>query len=262
MTISLDQTFPEHAANGSSIRSNFTQVAQDVLQVVQNRFGHTLPRDNRPLVCYVSTEAVPRTDARRNAGQIRIGLALPRECLQGLDYTNFAYQLAHELGHVMMDAHRSNAVLETLADAVSYQALEDLTVFWRKKYANYPAWRDWAYHFREYRAAREKQYLAHLPHSVQVAARQGEWQKVTLYLKQHRAELERAPYAQEGSGGLALRSLGAQAFLSQPVPWRDFIGIALLTNPAPQQDGRYRQDLPLEISRASQKAQRAVARFL
>ena len=48
----------------------------------------------------------------------------------GLTYAQFAYQLGHELGHVMLGLYRSNGLLEACAIAVSHEILDGLAIRW------------------------------------------------------------------------------------------------------------------------------------
>ncbi len=261
LTISLDRTFPEYGTDGTPIRANFETLAHDVLQVVQNRFKGRTPADTRPVVCYISSETLPRTSGTQDPAIIWVGLVLTPDRLQAVDYSKFAYQLAHELGHVMMGTRRSNGLIETLADALSYQALTDLSELWPQKYPNLPAWRDWAYNFQDYRNKDEQDWLARFPQEVQNDVAHGRWEQVTACLKPHQAELDSDPYTEEGIKGHALRSLNAMALLSQPVPWEDFTDLTTYTDPSPQQDTQYRNDLPVDLSRTPASVQEAVGRF-
>ena len=258
LTISLDHSFPEYGPDGTPIRANFQTLAQDVLQVVQSRFGGRNPFDTRPIVCYVSTEAVPRTDVFQDPAVTWVGLVLTPDRIQKLDYSQFAYQLAHELGHIMMGARRSNGLIESLADATSYQALTDLSELWPQKYSNLPGWRDYAYNFQNYRAEIERGWLSHFPQEVQHNVTQGHWSQVAQYLKQQQANLDKEPYT---DNGLAIRSINTMVLLSQPVCWQDFVDLTNYTNPSPQQDTQYRNDLPIDLSRAPVSVQESVGRI-
>jgi hypothetical protein len=258
LTLSLDNSFPEKNTAGDALREHYSVVARDVVEVVQKRFSGFAPLDRRPIVCHASDSATPFTDASSSPTSIQINIAM-QDTLDRLDDARFAYQLAHELGHVMMDARRTNALIETIADALSYQVLEDLTALWQQRYTD--PWKSWAPNFVAYRQEREKYYLARFPQQIQTAVAQGRWEEVTAYLQEHQAELEKDPFTSDGTGGFALRSLGATALLSQSVPWKRFVGIATFTDPSPDQDGRYRTDLPILLKQVPNDARAAIARF-
>jgi len=59
----------------------------------------------------------------------------------------------------------------------------------------------------------------------------------------------------------SLDRLDDARFAYQPVPWKSFIGIAALTDPSPDRDGRYRNDLPIDLPHAADEARAAIARF-
>lgn len=261
LTISLDSTFPDRNPDGSLCRANFETVARDTLEVVQRRFANVNPLDTRPIVCYASSEAVPRTSPTIDPKIIWIGLVIPSSRMQALDYSKFAYELAHELGHVMLDAHRTNGVIESICDAISYQALDDLTELWAKKYANFAPWKDFAIQFHRYRVARQNEHLSVYPAEIQSAIRQERWNAVVPYVKEHQKELDKNLVEPEGPYGLNLRSLNARLLLSRPVEWRAFRGIGTLTTPSPEQDGHVRFDLPLDLLRTPREVQEAIARF-
>ncbi len=258
LTISLDTSFPEKLKDGTIIRQNFLTVARDVLQVVQGlASGGRLP-DNRPIILYVSSGPVPITDATSDPAVVWIGIVLSEDDLHRLDYTRFTFQLGHELGHVIMDARRSNGLIETLADAISLETLDGMAKLWSVKYADFKPWRDYAPHFREYREKHEKEKLSELPHEIQDAVHDGGWSDIALYLKKRQPELDADPF---NEAGLALRGLAAMALRSETVPWSKFVGIASLTNPSPAQDNQFRKDLPTDISRAPQDVQNALHRL-
>ena len=258
LTISLDMSFPKQSEDGTPIKANFETVAHDVLQVVQKIFSGAKILDNRPIVCYLSSEPVPRTDCTSDPAIVWIGIVLPKESLNRLDYSRFTYQLGHELGHVLLDARRSNGLAETLADAVSYQTLDEMTKLWRVKYSAYQPWKDFAPQFGEYGEQRRKEWTSHLPRPIQDAAQHGRWAEIAFYLKKRHLDLDANPFNDEG---LALRNLSAMALRSGAVEWRNFAGIAALTDPSPSQDKRYRQDLPTDLSRASVDARKALRRL-
>jgi Zn-dependent peptidase ImmA (M78 family) len=77
--------------------------------------------------------------------------------------------LAHELAHVIMNPRRSNGLVETLADAIAFKVLDDLTTL----YAMSDLSQDWLSYgprFREYKESVNTYYLGLCPVAVQKAA--------------------------------------------------------------------------------------------
>jgi hypothetical protein len=228
--MSLDASFPEE------VRGDLLVVAREVLEVVASRFGADPPAGRRPYVCFVRPEG-PITDSTTDDRAYRIGLSIVDR-----SYARFVFQLGHELGHVYLDPRRTNGLLETLAVAVSLQALDDLAERWA--YAPpHRNWRSYAPAFRSYRERVEAWYLRELPDAVREAARTGHWQDVALYLQYRRVDLDR------NATDRALNMLGAMALRTRSVGWRNFLGLGSRTIPSPDEAGEFRDDLPIETAR-------------
>ena len=50
-------------------------------------------------------------------------------------YSQFVYQLGHQLGHVMLDPRRSNGLIDTIYTALSYEVLDGMTDQWQNSRA-------------------------------------------------------------------------------------------------------------------------------
>ncbi len=256
LTLTLDRVdFPERAPNGAALRSNYELVANDVLLIVSGMFAHEAAPESRPIV--IKLADTPRLDVTSDADQIMIYLALPDNSLYGMDYTRFTYQLSHELGHIWMGARRTNGLIETLADAISLEALDRMAVLWSAKYADYPAWGDFAPNFRLYRQRVEAAGIAALPAPVRSATADSDWKAVTRYMRTETAVLDKSPYA---SGAYSLRTLGAMAMRSHEVDWTAFVNITAATTPSPSADTRYREDLAVHITALAPATRNSLAR--
>ncbi len=244
LTLTLDPVdFPERAPNGAALRGNYELVANDALLIVSGMFAHEAAPESRPIV--IKLADTPRSDVTSDPDHILIYLALPDNSLYGMDYTRFTYQLSHELGHVWMGARRTNGLIETLADAISLEALDRMAVLWSAKYADYPAWADFAPNFRLYRQRVEASGIATLPARVRGATADNDWKTVTDYMRKETAALDKSPYA---SSAYPLRTLGAIVMRSREVDWTAFVNITAATAPSPSNDTRYREDLPVRIA--------------
>jgi len=118
------------------------------------------------------------------------------------DRQRFAFQLAHELAHVIMDPRFDNEMVETFAVAVSLEVLERL---------GYVA----------YLQAAVESLIAPLPAAVKAALKRGSWSDVTLYLASQRQ------YHQANPFDYSLAAAGAQLIRSlHLLPWNRLLGVA------------------------------------
>lgn len=256
LTLTFDPTdFPERAPNGAALRSNYDLVAKDALLIVSGMFGHEAPPEMRPII--IKLADTPRSDVTSDTDHIIIYLALPENSLYSMDYTRFTYQLCHELGHVWMGARRTNGLIEMLADAVSLEALDRMAVLWSAKYADYPAWGDFAPNFRRYRQRVEEINIAALPKQVRGATVDDDWKTMTGYMQKETRALDKSPYA---SGAYSVRTLGAMALRSHEVDWTAFVNITAATSPSPAKDNRYREDLPVLLDALAPAARSSLTR--
>src|SRR5439155_25086603 len=134
---------------------------------------------------------------------------------KGRDYVRFTYQLAHELGHVMLDPRRSNGLIETLAVALSLQILDDMTDRWERD-PPHDHWQSYAPEFRKYRVRTEKSHLEKFPLEVQALVERKSWPELALYLRYRRADQDRDMNERD------LNHLGAIALRSVEVDWKEF----------------------------------------
>lgn len=95
----LDNSWPD------ATRPTLQELADDVWDVVGEMFQSSLPLDLPIRV--EQGDGVPVTRVFENEINIRI-------TMHGLFYDQFAFQLGHELGHVMLDPRRTNGVVEAI----------------------------------------------------------------------------------------------------------------------------------------------------
>ncbi|MDP7032853.1 MAG: hypothetical protein QF752_00015 [Planctomycetota bacterium] len=224
--IRFDDSFPEAA------RRDLTTVAHEVLAVVRERMPTDPPAGVRPLVCFLRPEG-PIADSTSDPSVYRIGLTVT-----GRQFAQLAYQLGHELGHVWLDPRRTNGLLETLAVALSHQVLVDLAQRWKTR-APYPNWTSYAPQFLSYLEETVSKQLETFPESVRAMVKEKRWEELGLYLRYRRPDQDRE------ATDRSLNTLGAVALRSEPVDWKEWVGVGSRTDPPPSRDGRFRADLQL-----------------
>lgn len=227
LSITVDNSF------GPVLRPNFQAVANDVASIVTDLFEGRRPPLDLPIVCYLKT--IPPIGSRDqpvspdttlddwdHPKQIRIGVTSSTPV-----YAQLAFQLGHELGHVMLDPRRTNGVVETIAYALSYEVLDRIADKWIMV-APFSYLRGWDKNFRTYRNEDEGNVLARLT-EIRAAVDKRDWKAVRQYLYKHRSEQDQTSQAEiAGQHGRDIEALGAMALRGNaPVPWRRFIGLAV-----------------------------------
>src|SRR5579883_282930 len=229
----LDDSWPE------ATRATLQELANEVWDVVAEMFHSSLPLD-LPIRVRQSQATVPMTRVLEDEINIRI-------TAHGTYYAQFAFQLGHELGHVMLDPRRTNGVVEALCIAVSYEVLDRVG----DKAAMSPAFPwlgDYAKNFQPYQRDDQNTVLKKFPREIQDLVAQKRWSELADYLRAHAAEME-AGHANDRE----VQTLAAIARRSGPVEWGELAGIAGNTSPSVSEDPRFRV-LPLTpeaIARAS-----------
>ena len=146
-------------------------------------------------------------------------------------YAQLAFQLSHELAHVMMGPRRTSAVFETLAAAVSLEVLERLDLKWRT-YPPYPHWSNYSSSFAEYRKSVENGAISRLklsrPMSTETMfAFKTRWQQ--LAEAQGEIHSENMITIQERD----LQEVGAMILRSGAIGWADIVNLESCTEPSP-----------------------------
>jgi hypothetical protein len=216
----LDDSFPV------STRPTLQTLADDVWDIVGEMFHNQAPLDLPINVRYERSD-VPLTTVLHSEISIRVTAT-------GTHYAQFAFQLAHELGHVMLDPRRSNGIAETICTAVSYEVLDRLG----DRVTSSPrlSWlTDYARHFAEYRREDQKSYLEKFPSEVRAMVDEQRWSDLSRYLAEHRREME-----PKSPNERAMQTLAAVALRSAPLDWGAFTGLAACTTPSPAEHPKFR----------------------
>ena len=115
------------------LRVNLQAVANDVWRIIKDMFHGAVPPVDVPIYCHLGPLS-PVTSAKRPFTELvpwehptRIVIHFT---VSDAKYDQFAYQLGHELGHVMLNPRRSNGVIETICTAVSYEVLDRISDRW------------------------------------------------------------------------------------------------------------------------------------
>lgn len=162
----------------------------------------------------------------------------------GATWQRMAYQLSHELGHIKLGTSRSNALLESLAVAVSIRTLELLVDDWPKNppFA-WDGWREYAAGLNGYVADRLTKATADLPPSIRDGYAEQPVEERLRRLAKVRVEVEKNPLNSEVMR--AWQHAAVQTLDWDKLPWGELLGLATKTDPSPDDDIRYRHDLPL-----------------
>lgn len=222
---SFDASYPGQA------KADLAVLAADVLACCRDLWPGDPPAGERPIRLF-HRAAGPLTDSTSDPRAYRIYLTVSERY-----YSQFAYQLAHEFAHVMLDPRRTNGLVETLAVAFSLEALDAMTRRWKTK-APFPNWNDYGPEFAKYRRLTEKTHLDKFPPAVQAMVERKAYEDLGLYLRHRRSSLE------TDAGHRDLQHLASIALLAKGVRWRELTGVAGHTDPSPAQDARFRSDLP------------------
>jgi hypothetical protein len=230
MKIEIDKSF------ASSLLRDFTTVSKDVVQVVRTLIPGEPPQGELEIVCFHDEKptAFPIVEwPSPSPTQYKIWLAGVGE----RDYCKLAYQLAHELGHVMMDPSRNNGAIEMLAVAVSLKALTELAAKWATN-PPHPSWKGFAGNFLSYREGAITTEVGALPGRIQEAVKNADWHVVAKYLLEQRKVLDEKPCERP------LNVLGALYLMAKSLPWPDLRGLASKTVPAFAIDPSFRLNAP------------------
>ena len=255
LKIVIHESFP------AAMRPRLGALARDVLRVTVRRFGGAPPPGDRTIYVYRGSgyktaqeppfiETVPdgtggESVARAGPEEERYEVALKLEDLSHNSYffEQSVYQLGHELGHLLLEPRRSNAVLEILAVASSLEALTEMAQLWIANRAT--EWRrdvD-AVKLRAYRQLMIREQLEKLPPAVKAAAAGRDWTRVADHLRSTRAEHDREPC------NWALCHLGAMLFLAEKPEWAALRGVGAMTHPPVEDIPRLQSNAPFDYAR-------------
>jgi hypothetical protein len=197
-------------------RRDLSLVARDVVTVVTKLIPGIPPQGIRPISVYRESGNPRVVWPPRSVDRYDIGLHVV-----GRQYFRLAYQLGHELGHIMLDPSNSNGALEILATAVALQTLLNMEQKWQTS-PPLQSWRNSAQEFRNYFDETGRSLLGRLGENVGDAVRREKWDFVAQELRRQRQALDEDPCNRE------LNHLGARYLLAHNLPWQEISGTGLV----------------------------------
>ena len=215
---------------GRNLKVNFQAVADDVWRIVRDTFHDaTLPVD-LPIFCQLGplnpplgSSKAPFTELDPWEHPTRIVIHLD---VRDAYYAQFAFQLGHELGHVMLNPRRSNGVIDTICTALSYEVLDRMSDRWMMR-VPFSYLRGYEMEFRGYRL-RDGETRSNRLGQIKSDVRSGNWLEVRRFLYTHRSEQDQLKQVEiESEHGRDIQSLGAMALRSEAVQWLRFVGLAV-----------------------------------
>ena len=235
-SIIVDQSFP------LEVRPYYQLLADHVWSITQRKFD-AAPPVNIPIIVHLADGLVPRTrlvDARlaedwAHPKQILIEIVLVD--VRKLPYAQFAYQLGHEIGHVMLNPRRTNGIVESIATALSYEILDALPA---QVTSGGPTLRNkdlvmFGQNFVSYRQHDETTHLASFPEDIRAKVSRSQWADLVRYLHSHESELRQLDsHVRDSSHARDLDALTAIMLRSRTIPWKSLLNLAACTSPPPQ----------------------------
>ena len=222
--IRTDGTFP------AETRKDYESVAHSLRKVIDDTFCHGSPPLSLPIVCRLGIPPRAALDSWSTPREFLIDVNVEAQIRP---YSQFAFQLAHEVGHCYAGVYRSNFRIETVVTALSLDALSRLTRRWKSNPPHHH-WLDYAPRFQEYRTAHEDACLAKCPAEIREAAVAHRWDIVMQEIGHTVGPMDTSKDDLESEHGRALQTVAAMALLSQTVvSWSQFIGIEQCTVPGP-----------------------------
>jgi hypothetical protein len=229
-TITLDDEYEPN-------RRTLQPLAEDVWRIAQESFRVPAPL-NLPIICHLEpsrVSALTSLDNWNEPKQIKILLTATNN-----HYAQFAYQLGHEIGHVMLNPRRTNGIIETIATAFSYEVLDRLAKDWQKV-PPFEYVRSYAPEFRNYRVETEQNALEKFPSFVGSAVARNDWVTVRAFLAGHPDELDQlSEEAAAGTNGRAWQALAAMSLRAGTVDWSEVADLGQCTEPSPRVDSTMR----------------------
>ena len=204
-------------------------VVDEVWAVIQEMFHGEAPPLPLPIVVRyggpmpltsLDNEAAPRT-------------IFVRITTSGSQYDQFAYQMGHELGHVMLNPRRTTAVIETLCTTISYEVLDRLGDRWNGPHPPLVYLRSYTPQFHNYETADLQMHLATLPASIRTAVVGQDWTRVRAFLNSQQPVEDGFENRGEGQpSSRDIQALEAIVLRTQPIPWENYVGYAACGEPA------------------------------
>lgn len=219
LNLTLDSSF------SPSARAQLAVVAREVVNVLRDMFGNAGPTANLPIVCKLGPPP-PRAslDDWNQPSKIQINLSVGNH-----NYAQFAFQLAHELGHVMIGVRRSNQAFETIATAVSLEVLDRLSKRWMAGPPG-PQWARYGPQFEKYKKSVEESALDRLGYSKDWSQKKPSSLKQIVQSKNTEHDVLGDITSQRARD---LQTLSAMIVRSEFSRWIDLIGVENCTSPSP-----------------------------
>ncbi|BBO30541.1 hypothetical protein [Lacipirellula parvula] len=164
----------------------------------------------------------------------------------GTRFQQFAYQVAHELGHIKFGPARSNVLLEIFAEMVSLAAMRGVGDAWRQKPPYIDGTVNWMLMATTVPYIQNAARLAadNLPPSIRLRFTEASVGEKANRLASIRADVERLPLIDAISR--AYQQAWAHLIIDTEQPrWSDLLGIGLQTDPPPKVSLKCTDQLPL-----------------
>ena len=216
---------------GYGLQVNLQAIANDVWNIVEQEvFRSARPPIDAPIYCQFGPlnprpgePEPPFTELDTWQRPTRIVIHMD---VRGAQYAQFAYQLGHELGHVMLNPRRSNGVIDTICTALSYEALDRMSDRWMMV-VPFPYLRVYGSEFRRYKTGDSETRSSRLA-QIRPAVVSGKWLEIRQFLYAHRSEQDQLTQDEiKSEHGRDIQSLGAMALRSGVVQWTKFVGLAV-----------------------------------
>jgi hypothetical protein len=222
--VTLDRSFGEGLPD-------MQMTADGVSEIVEKRFG-AKPLLHLPIYCHFEPWR-PSPITILSGGQIDIYLTVAER-----RWDQFAFQLGHELGHVMLGPQRTNGIIETICYALSYEVLDALGEKWSSGafLINRVRFVAYAPNFKIYKENDQRLTMANFPKEIGDLVAKHRWLELSRYLHTHESESEDiSPAGAVGQRARNIQALGAIAIRSGAITWKSFLGLANCTTPLPKQ---------------------------
>lgn len=236
-SISLD---PGKLGNHADQLRGLNQLARDVLAVLAGMITQDLPHGKRPVICDIWEEPYPQTDVvsdTHSPYRIHIG-----RHDQSCDWCMIAYQLAHELGHVILGPNVENNLCETIRIALSLEVLDRLCDLYSARDDGMWGDRDYPKEFRVYRERAELRSVSNmqpndtaLTASLIQAIELRDDKPLVAFLHEQIPSFDvenyRSQLGNRRDFTRGLEMIGAIALRFGDVNWNDFVGLVQRMHP-------------------------------
>jgi hypothetical protein len=186
-------------------RRDHEKVADSLRRIIDDIFGYSPPPLRLPITCRLGCPPRASLDSWSAPTEFLIDLDLR---VQDCKYHQFAFQLAHEVGHVYLGVYRTNFAIEVIATALSLEVLSRLTRRWKVD-PPYSHWAEYAPHLEDYRRNQENDSLAKCPAEIRNAAVASQWDVVKRQIWPFIEPINTSEAGLESEQGRALQAVAA-----------------------------------------------------